>query len=249
MRKTEKKLFFEMGIFFFFIILCFGLIIIKDKSVSFKKNNINKKINEYIDINYKEIKDELKINKLKSSKDSYSKRISNKKNKDLYFIINYKNKEISSTYEKDYLEGNTLFTVLEKRMSEKLDKINKNNNYKSLKISYNLKLNNCTDNIKNKLINGNYDLPLYTISDTKMINLDENSIQTEIQNLHNYITSLKLNPKNYKLTYTDLKNETNSITIEFNEEILLKGVNIGKLIIENNESELNKYSIKVNHLN
>ena len=67
--------------------------------------------------------------------------------------------------------------------------------------------------------------------------------------LHDYIKSLELNPKDYKLTFTDLNNETKSITVEFSEEILLNNINIGKLVIENNEPELNKYSIKVNHLN
>ena len=249
MRKTENKLFFEMAIFFFIVILCFGLIIIKDKSESFKKNNISKEIDEYISINYKDIKTEFKVNKLVFKNNIYSKKITNNNNKDLYFIINYKNKKISSTYKKDYLEGKTLLNTLEKKINEKLNKINQDNNYRSLKITYNIKLNNCTDNIKNRLINGNYDLPLYTINDSKKINLDDNSIQEEIQKLHNYILSLKLSPKNYKITYTDLKNETKSISIEFNEELLINNINIGKLIMENNEQELNKYNVKVNRLN
>ncbi len=249
MKKTENKLYFEMVIFFFIVVLCFGLLIIKEKGNSYKKNKIDKKIDEYISLEYKDIKDELKINKLKQKKNTYYKKIANNKNKDLSFTISYKNKKITSTYKKDYLEGNSLFKVLEKNMNDKLSSINNNSYYKNLKISYYTKLNNCSDSIKNKLIKGDYDLALYTIIDNKNINLDQISLQNEIIKLHDYIKSLKLNPKDYKLNYTDLNNETKSITIEFNEEILLNNINIGKLVIENNEIELNKYSIKVNHLN
>lgn len=249
MKKTESKLITEMTIFFFIVILCFGLLVIKEKSGSYKTNKINKKIDNYIEENYKDIKDELKISKINYKNKTYYKKITNKNNKDLSYTIKYKNNKITSNYKTEYLEGKSLFSILEKNMNNKLKKINNNDYYNSLKINYNLKLNKCTDNIKNKLIKGNYDLPLYTIIDSKTIDFDEISIQTEIQKLNNYISSLSLNPKEYKITYTDSKNETRSITIEFNKEVLLNNINIGKMIIENNEQELNKYSIKVSHLN
>ena len=249
MKKTESKLITEMTIFFFIIVLCFGLLIIKEKSGAYKSEKINKKLNNYIEEKYKDIKDEFKISKTTYKNKTYYKKITNKYNKDLAFTISYKNNKITSNYKTEYLEGKSLFTTLEKNMNNKLNDINNNDYYKSLKINYNLKLNNCTDSIKNKLIKGNYDLPLYTIIDSKTINFDENSIQTEILKLNTYISSLKLNPKDYKLTYTDSKNETKSITIEFNKEVLLNDISIGKIIIENKEQELNKYNIKVNYLN
>lgn len=249
MNKTESKLFTEMAIFFFIIVLCFGLLIIKEKSNSIKIEKVDKKINEYINTNYKDLKDEFVINKIEYKNNSYYKKILNNKNKNLNFIITYKNNKISSTYNEDYLEGRSLFSFLEKKMTKKLNSINNDNNYKNLKINYNLKLNNCSNSIKTKLINGDYNLALYTVTDDKVINFDELSIQNEIQKLYQYILSLKLNPKNYKLTYTDINNETKSITIVFNEELLINNINIGKLIIENNEQELNRYNIKVNYLN
>ena len=249
MKKTESRLFSQMIIFFFIVILCFGLLIIKEKSSEIKIKRINKKIDEYVDINYKDLKNEFKISKLNYDNNIYYKKISNNKNKDLNFIITYKNNSITSNYKTDYLEGKSLFTTLEIRMQKKLADLSKNNNYKNMNIIYHIKLNNCTENIKNKLLNNDYDLPLYTITDKKVINLDETTIQKEIENLHNYVKSLKLNPKDYKLTYTDQKNETKSISIEFNEELLINNINIGKLIMENNEQELNKYNVKVNRLN
>lgn len=249
MRKTESKLFFEMTIFFFIIVLCFGLLVIKEKSTSFKKEKVSNKINEYINSNYKDIKDELKKDKIEYKNNIYSMKLYNSKNKDLNFVINYKNKKITSTYKEDYLEGKSLFSILEKNMNDKLSKINTNNTYKDLKITYDLKLNNCTDNIKNKIINGNYDLSLYTVNDKRTINLNSTTLQNEITKLHEYITLIKLNPKNYNLTYTDLNNETKSINIIINEEILKNNIDVGRIIIENDEKNLNLYNIKVKNLN
>ena len=42
MNKTESKLFTEMAIFFFIIVLCFGLLIIKEKSNSIKIEKVDK---------------------------------------------------------------------------------------------------------------------------------------------------------------------------------------------------------------
>lgn len=249
MKNTESKLFFEMTIFFFIVILCFGLLIIKEKSTSFRKEKVSKKIDEYINSNYKYIKNELKKDKIKYENNAYYIKIYNNENKDLNFIISYKNKKITSTYKKDYLEGKSLFNVLEKNMNDKLKKINTNSTYKNLKITYDLKLNNCTDIIKNKLIKGNYDLNLYTINDKKTIVLNSNTLQNEIIKLHEYIISIGLNPKNYNLTYTDLNNETKSINIIINEEILKNNIDIGKIIIENDKKNLNLYNIKVKNLN
>ena len=249
MKKTESKLLFEMTIFFFIVVLCFGLLIIKEKSESFKKDKANKKIIEYIDTNYKDIKNEFKKDKLKYKNNAYSMKIYNNDNKDLNFTINYKNKKITSTYKEDYLEGKSLFTVLEKTMNDKLIKNNSDNYYKNLKITYDLKLNNCTDIIKNKLIKGNYDLSLYTINDKRSINLNSETLQSELIKLHEYIISLKLNPKDYNLTYTDINNETKSINIIVSEETLKNGVDVGKIIIENDEKSLNLNNIKVKYLN
>lgn len=249
MKKTSNKLYFEMTIFFFIVILCFGLLIIKEKSASFKLNSAKEKITEYINNNYKDIKNELKKGKIKKNNKSYYMKIYNKKNKDLNFTINYKSKNITSTYKKDYLEGNSLFSILEKNMNNKLSEINNNKEYKNIKIKYDLKLNNCSDNIKEKLINKDYDLSLYTIVDKKSINLTKENLQTEIIKIHNYIISLGLSPKDYNLTYTDLNNETKSINVIINEEILKNNIDIGKIIIENDEKNLNLYNIKVKYLN
>ena len=138
MNKTESKLFTEMAIFFFIIVLCFGLLIIKEKSNSIKIEKVDKKINEYINTNYKDLKDEFVINKIEYKNNSYYKKILNNKNKNLNFIITYKNNKISSTYNEDYLEGRSLFSFLEKKMTKKLNSINNDNNYKNLKINYNL---------------------------------------------------------------------------------------------------------------
>lgn len=249
MKKTESKLYFEMTIFFFIVVLCFGLLIIKEKSESFKKDKVNKKIDEYIDTNYKDIKNEFKKSKLKYKNNTYTVKISNTENKNLYFSISYKNNKINSTYKKDYLEGKSLFSFLEKNMNYKLKKLNNDNYYKDLKVTYDLTLDNCTPAIKNKLIKGNYDLSLYTINDKRSISLNKDTLQTELLKLHNYILSLNLNPKEYNVTYTDINNETKSINIIINEETLKNNIDAGRIIIENDEKNLNLNNIKVKYLN
>ena len=57
---------------------------------------INKKLNDYVEKNYKEIKDGIIVKDTKYiEKDStYRKKVVNKKNKNLYFYVNYKNKKM-----------------------------------------------------------------------------------------------------------------------------------------------------------
>lgn len=249
MKKTESKLYFEMIIFFFIIILCFGLLIIKEKGNSYKKNKINEKIDDYIESEYKDNINDIVSSKIKQDKNTYYKIVYNSSNKDLNFKVTYKNKKITSTYKKDYLEGKSLFSVLEKNMNDKLKKVNSDNYYKSLKITYNLTLNNCTDSIKSKLISGDYNLSLYTVNDKRSITLTKEVLQSEIMKLHNYMISLNFIPKDYNLTYTDINNETKSINIIVSEETLKNNVDVGRIIIENDEKNLNLNNIKVKYLN
>ena len=249
MKKTESKLYFEMIIFFFIIILCFGLLIIKEKGNSYKKNKINERIDDYIESEYKDNINNIVSSKIKQDKNTYYKIVYNSSNKDLNFKVTYKNKKITSTYKKDYLEGKSLFSVLEKNMNDKLKKVNSDNYYKGLKITYNLTLNNCTDSIKSKLISGDYNLSLYTVNDKRSITLTKEVLQSEIMKLHNYMISLNLIPKDYNLTYTDINNETKSINIIVSEETLKNNVDVGRIIIENDEKNLNLNNIKVKYLN
>ncbi|MBR4618790.1 MAG: hypothetical protein IKO49_05750 [Bacilli bacterium] len=250
MKKKQDALFFKMVIFFFFIILAFGLIIINEKGNSLKMRKADKIIGKYINSHYQDIRNEIKIGKLVSKDNHFYKKIWNKNNNNLYFIITYKNKKITSTYKNDYLEGTTLIKYIENKLNSDLKKKNTDSNYKNLIITLDLKLNNTNEIIKNRLINEKYTTSIYTISDEKTIMLDSNSINNEIIKLDNYVQKLGFNPKYYELVYNDFSNVTNSIKIKLRCDIIgLNEINIGQEIINNNKSILDKYYIEVKYLN
>ena len=99
---------------------------------------IDKKLNDYVEKNYKEIKDDIIVKDTKYiEKDStYRKKVVNKKNKNLYFYVNYKNKKIKSSYKKDYQEGATLFNKEKIEFEKEIS-----NKYKETKITFHKKLN------------------------------------------------------------------------------------------------------------
>ena len=109
--KEQKKLEMQMFLLFIIVFIFFGTITLTIKLGGFMTPKIDKKLNNYVEKNYKEIKNDITIENTKYiEKDStYRKKIINKKNKDLYFYVNYKNKKIKSTYKKDYQEASTLF--------------------------------------------------------------------------------------------------------------------------------------------
>ncbi len=250
MKNKEKRLFTEMIIFLFIIILCFGLIIINYKSDEIKLKKVEEKIDEYIKDNYSDIDKDVKKEKLKQKNNSYSIKIYNKNNKNLFFYITYKDKKITSTYPKDYLEGNSLTSYYNKKINKDLKAKNKNSNFSNLTISYDVKLNDCTDLIYKRLINNKYNLPIYTINDEETIPFDAISINKRIQLTSKYVNSIGFTPKYYSLTYTDSNNLVNSMNIKFKSDILnISTLDIGSAIVNNNKSILEKYSIEIKYLN
>ena len=188
MNKKQNTLIIQMGIFFLIIILSLGLITINEISPKMKLKKVDTKLNEYIDNNYNSIINDINIGDTKFQENTYSKKITNKNNNDLYFYIKYKNKKITSTYQKDYVEGKTLSNNITKYLNKNITKkINKDTlGIDKISISFNTKLNNCNDIIKESLLKKEYQMPLYTINITKKIPLTEHTINMELQNLDTY---------------------------------------------------------------
>jgi uncharacterized protein YpmB len=250
MKNKEKRLFTEMIIFLFIIILCFGLIVINYKSGEIKLKKVEEKINDYIKDNYSDIEDDIKKEKIKQDNNSYSIKIYNKNNKNLLFYVKYKDKKITSTYDKDYLEGNSLTTYYNKKINKDLKNKNTNSSFSNLTISYDVKLNDCTDLIYKRLIDNKYNLPIYTINDEDTISFDALSINKRILLTSKYVNSIGFTPKYYSLTYTDSNNLVNTMNIKFKSDILdISTLDIGSAIVNNNKSILEKYSIEVKYLN
>ena len=250
MKDKEKKMFVQMIMFFFVIILCFGLIVIKTKSDYFKEEKLNKKFDLYLKDNYSDIYDDVKILKTYNKNGTYFAKVVNKNNKNLYFNISYKTKKIYSSYKTDYLEGKTLFNYYEKILNEELKKKNKSSEYQSITISFDTKLNECSELIYKRLLDNKYNIPIYTINLEDNILFDSISINNEITNINNYINKIGFNPKYYNLTLNDQKNLTNTMSVKFKSDIInVETLDIGTSIVNNDKKTLEKYSIDVKFLN
>lgn len=234
----KNKLTISIGLLYLFVILSFGLIIINEKKDIILKPKIEKKFNDYLESNYKE---EFIKSSIRKDNNKYYIKVMNKKNIHLYFIVYLKDKKIKDTYKKDYLEGKTLNTYIEKLKNKNI----KSNKYDSYKIKYNVKLNECTKYVKDKLISGYYDLPIYTIK----VEDNYNNINTKLKDIYLYTSSLNLKPKDYDITLNNKENINKSINIKINNDILKSSTDIESLILNNDQSTLNKLNIKIEYLN
>ena len=233
MNKKQNTLIIQMGIFFLIIILSLGLITINEISPKMKLKKVDTKLNEYIDNNYNSIINDINIGDTKFQENTYSKKI-------------------TSTYQKDYVEGKTLSNNITKYLNKNITKkINKDTlGIDKISISFNTKLNNCNDIIKESLLKKEYQLPLYTINITKKTPLTEHTINTELQNLDTYFKQNNILAKEYNLTFIDNTNYTNTLNIIIKSDIIKENSPvISNAIINNNRTILNKYNVIIKYLN
>lgn len=249
---TKNKLSLGMGLLFFITIILFGLIIINEKSNLILMPKINEKINSYIKVKYKDIYKDIKINDIKYDRltSSYSVKINSKTNKNLYFYVNYKNKKITNTYKKDYIEGKTLLTYLENNLEKN---ISKSKTYTDVNIKFTRKLNKYSTLVQENIINNNMtDLSIYSVNCNTLVNtLTLDNISNSIIGFYNYIKKNNLNPKNYSLIITDKNDITNAIKINNLDEKLISN-NLNEIIsgiINKDKSIIEKYNITYKYMN
>ena len=113
--KKQNQLLLARNIFVFIVFISFGIIVATEKTNSFLTTKFEKEVNNYLENNYNEIKNKIKKEESSYKKGIYTTKITSKDNKHLYFIIQKDNKKITDTYQKDYVEGNTLFSYLNKK--------------------------------------------------------------------------------------------------------------------------------------
>lgn len=211
--KEQKKLEMQMFLLFIIVFIFFGTITLTIKLGGIMTPKIDKKLNDYVEKNYKEIKDDIIVKDTKYiEKDStYRKKVINKKNKNLYFYINYKNKKIKSSYKKDYQEGATLFNKEKIEFEKEIS-----NKYKETKITFPKKLNSYTKMNQEKIITGNIkDIPIYIIStELATTNWNQKNLVKEINDYNKYLNSKNYNPKKYNLTISNTKKIEQTIEIK-----------------------------------
>lgn len=249
---TQKRLMFGQAIFFLFTFVCFGLIIVNEKQNELSTKKVKKEIESHINKNYKNIKDEIEYKDIKHKNKTYSLKITSKNNKNLYFYIYYKNKKISDTYKKDYLEGRTLLNHIKENLTNEI----KTKTNTTCKIQIPNTLNNYTQIIKDKIINEEnlLELKFYIIEKELYItNWTSENINNEIIKFINNNIQNNITPKNYKIIVTNKNDIINSIQIDNLTNDFINNPNkiqiINDIIKDNNSILLQENKIKYKYLN
>jgi len=253
MNKEQKKLKLQMFIFTIFIFVAFSLIIINEKSASILIPKVEDKLNNYIETNYKDIKNDINISKVTYKTPKYIMKISNKKNKNHYFYIYYQNKKITDTYKKDYKEGKQLINHCNNIIQKDINKITNTNKYKT---SINIKLNKLTTGVQERIINEEdlLNLRIYNIEkEFKVDQINKETISKLIKDEITYIENNNINPGTYKFIFTEKDDITNSLEIS---NITYKFINnnsyneiINDIINDNNSKLVKNADIEYKYLN
>ena len=211
--KQDKKLTLEMFLLFIIIFITFGTIVLTEKLAPYNIPKVDKKLNNYLKENYKEILDEVKINDTTYKNTVYKLKITHKENKNLYFYINYENKNISDTYKTDYLKGKTLLT----KISKDIEKEIKSKTKKEVKVTITKNLNDFSNQVKKRLLEEKnlLSLKIYTLNLEYEINeFNTENITNIIKNKTSSFEKQNITPKNFNITITDKNDITKSVEID-----------------------------------
>ena len=209
--KKEKQLAFARGIFAFIVFVILGVIVVTEKFGNLKIPKIEKEIENYRKENNL-IDEDLQEEEIIFKNATYSMKITSKQNKNLYFYITYSNHKIKDTYKKDYLEGKTLLTKIQKDMEKE---INQKTNT-TCKVHIISTLNNYTTKVQEQIIKEEklIELNFYTLEKEVLVNewKKEDITKKIIETINKYETK-KINPKNYTLIITNKNKASESIKI------------------------------------
>ena len=208
--KKEKNLLLARNIFTFSIVIIFTIIIVSEKKETIMIPKIEKKINQYIEENYS--KEDLQQSKVIYKNDKYRMKVSSKKNKNRYFYVYYFKKNITDTYQEDYIKGKTILTNIEKKLQKEI----KEKTNKTPIIEINTTLDQFTDSVAERILEEEnlLELKIYTIKDELIIEKwNTKEITLEIENYISTYNKENITPKNYIITITNQNEITNSIEI------------------------------------
>lgn len=243
----KNKLVLEMGIFFIIVFGLFTYIVLNEKKHVILLPKVEEKLNKYIDNNYSKEKINLNISKAKYdiSDETYKIKLTNSKNKNLYFYVSYKNKKITSTYEKDYKEGKTLYKNFNNTYQKQVK-------YKNSKIIFPKKLDSYPSTVYEKIINNKIKtLPIYnTTTELTVKSHNEETLVKSINKFYLKIKKLGYNPKEYNFTIVDQNDLTFIVKVSnLDNNLIENNLNeIIRAIIGNDKNIMKKYSIKYEYL-
>lgn len=244
-----NKLTLQMALFFLIIFVIFGTIIIKEKSTTLFLPKIESSINEYISKNYSTL--ELTKEEITEKNNTFTMKVMNKTNNNLYFYISYSNKKITDTYQEDYVEGKTLINHLNKKIEKN---IKEKTNY-NCKAVINNTYNNFSEKVKQILLTEKNieSLKIYTLETEITTSWNYETITNNITNIMTTLEQNNITPKNYTITITDQNDITNAVKISNLTTKNLENNNlyiiINDIINNNNTTILSENNITYEYLN
>lgn len=250
--RQEKRLTIYMSLLFLIVMIVFGVTILNEEKSKILIPRVNDKLHSYLDNNYPELKNKVDTKKTIYKKDTYILKVFSKKNKNLYFYLKYKDKQTTSTYKTDYIEGKTLLTKISKDLKKE---ISKKLNYK-VNIKINNKLNKFSKKVKQKILSEKNltSLKIYDIyKDVEIDKLNTDNIYREIKKLKTDCDSKKITPKTYNFTITNKNDITESLEISNVSSDAIKSNDlktiINDILNKNDSNILKKYNITYKYLN
>lgn len=222
--KERNKLTLQMSLLFMIVLVVFGVIIVNEKLSPLKIPKVTEKINVYINDNYKDILNEVDIQDVEYKEMKYQTKLVSKENSNYYFYIYYENKKITDTYQKDYIEGNSILNYQKDKIIENIKKKTKS----TYNITMSRTLDKYTDSLKEKIITSNKpeSLKIYNLEATITLSkFDSTHIYKTIKSFNENLSDKNINPKTY--TFTIINPD--------NEEIAVKVTNITSDVIENDD--------------
>ena len=202
---NKNSLLIGRGIFVIIIIVSFGLIIMnenEDLLNTIKKDKVNYKNN------------------------TFTQKIVSKKNKNWYFTLQYKNKEYSDTYQKDYVEGNSILNYLNNKVEKEIkDKYKIDCEVKAITT-----LDKYSEKVQEALLKEDNIINIryyYIKKDLLISNWDKESITNEIVQTIKDLKDKNISPKYYEISITNENDITEAITLS----------NINESFIDRNDKE------------
>ena len=250
--QKQKRLLFARNVFLFIIFVCFGVIIVTEKSAGLLIPKVEKKMQEYLNTIYSELKDSIKLGKVTYDRTIYKMKVTSVKNKNHYFYIYYNNKKMTDTYKKDYSEGGQLLKTIQKDLEQDIRKKTST----SVKVSIISTLDKYTSLVQDKIITEDnlLELKFYNIEkDLTIKDWTSKEILTSISELVTKCQNNNITPKSYTFTITNSKDITQSIQISnITEEFINSKDNeqiINDILEDNNSKLVKNNKIKYKYLN
>lgn len=249
--KEQQKLTISMAIFFLIVFVSYGVIVLNEKKEELFLPKIEEKLTNYLEENYKDLLSTTTTS-IEYKNNQYTMTITNTSNENLYFTINYKDKEITDTYQEDYLEGNSYLTYLEKQIEKEIT----NKTSKEYNITILTTLDSMTSKIKEKVLQEQNitSLKIYNLqTEIPITNWSTESITSEVSTLITSLTNQNITPKNYTFIITNKNNIYQSIKISNLTTNLIENntlnLVIDDIINNRNSSLLNENNITYEYLN